>query len=70
MNKKYQKSTRDAPGAHGLTVPEHVTVAMAEIAGNMREGLLARGRRRVGGDERDDGRRRDRTGWCEGQARQ
>jgi len=41
VNKKYQKSTRDAPGAHGLTVPEHVTVAMAEIAGNMREGLLA-----------------------------
>jgi len=33
----HPKSTRDAPGAHGLTVPEHVTVAMAEIAGNMRE---------------------------------
>ncbi len=41
MNQKYQKSTCDAPGAHGLTVPEHVTVAMAQIAGNMREGLLA-----------------------------
>ncbi len=41
MNKKYQKSMGDAPDAHGLTVPEHVTVAMAEIAGGMREGLLA-----------------------------
>ncbi len=41
VNKKYQKSTRDAPGAHGLTVPEHVTVAMAEIVGDMREALLA-----------------------------
>ena len=38
MNNKYQKSMSDAPDAHGLTVPEHVTVAMA---GNMREGLLA-----------------------------
>jgi len=38
---KYQKSMSDAPDAHGLTVPEHVTVAMAGIAGNMREGLLA-----------------------------
>ncbi len=41
MNNKYQKSMSDVPDAHGLTVPEHVTVAMAEIAGNMREGLLA-----------------------------
>jgi len=41
VNKKYQKSMSDAPDAHGLTVPEHVTVAMAEIAGDMREGLLA-----------------------------
>ena len=38
MNNKYQKSMSDAPDAHGLTVPEHVTVAMTEIAGNMREG--------------------------------
>ena len=41
MNNKYQKSMSDAPDGHGLTVPENVTVAMAEIAGNMREGLLA-----------------------------
>jgi len=41
VNKKYQKSMSDAPDAHGLTVPEHVTVAMAEIAGSMRAGLLA-----------------------------
>jgi len=33
MNKNYQKSMTVAPDAHGLTVPEHVTVAMAEIAG-------------------------------------
>jgi len=41
VNKKYQKSMSNAPDAHGLTVPEHVSVAMAEIAGGMREGLLA-----------------------------
>ncbi len=41
VNKNYQKSMTVAPDAHGLTVPEHVTVAMAEIAGDMREGLLA-----------------------------
>ncbi len=41
MNKKYQKSMTVAPDAHGLTVPDHVTVAMAGIAGDMREGLLA-----------------------------
>ena len=41
MNKKYQKSMSNAPDAHGLTVPEHVRVAMAEIVGDMREGLLA-----------------------------
>ena len=29
------------PDAHGLAVPEHVTVAMTEIVGDMREGLLA-----------------------------
>jgi len=41
VNKKYQKSMGIAPDAHGLAVPEHVSVAMAEIAGDMREGLLA-----------------------------
>ena len=41
MNKKYQKKMPVAPDAHGLAVPEHVTVAMAEIVGDMREGLLA-----------------------------
>jgi putative transposase len=41
VNKKYQKSMSNAPDAQGLTVPEHVSVAMAEIAGDMREGLLA-----------------------------
>jgi len=41
VNKKYQKKMPVAPDAHGLAVPEHVTVAMAEIVGDMREGLLA-----------------------------
>ncbi len=36
MNKDYQKKMPVAPDAHGLAVPEHVTVAMAEIAGDMR----------------------------------
>ena len=40
MNKKCQKKLTVAPDAHGLTVPEQ-SVAMAEIAGDMREGLLA-----------------------------
>jgi len=41
VNKKYQKKMPVAPDAHGLAVPEYVTVAMAEIVGDMREGLLA-----------------------------
>jgi len=41
VNKNYQKKMPVAPDAHGLAVPEHVTVAMAEIVGDMREGLLA-----------------------------
>ena len=41
LNKDYQKKMTVAPDAHGLAVPEHVTVAMAEIVGDMREGLLA-----------------------------
>ncbi len=41
MNKDYQKKLLVAPDAHALIVPEHVTVAMAEIAEDMREGLLA-----------------------------
>ena len=39
MNKDYQKSVIVAPDAQGLSVPEYVSVAMAEIAGDMREGL-------------------------------
>src|SRR3954471_22764159 len=41
MTKKYQKQKIDTPAADGLVVPERVSVAMAEIAGSMREGLLA-----------------------------
>jgi len=39
--KTYQKTDRDAPDGAGLAVPEQVSVVMAEIAGNMQEGLLA-----------------------------
>jgi len=41
VNKDYQDKMPVAPDVHGLTVPEHVTVAMAEIVGDTREGLLA-----------------------------
>ena len=42
MTKKYQKDKIDTPtDGDGLVVPERVSVAMAEIAGSMREGLLA-----------------------------
>lgn len=30
----------DEPEARGSTVPEHLTVAITEIAGQLREGLL------------------------------
>jgi len=39
--KKYQKTALDTPDELGVNVPEQVSVAMAEIAGNMHEGLLA-----------------------------
>jgi len=43
--KDYQKKTVDTPkgpaAVPGLAVPDRVSVAMAEIAGNMGEGLLA-----------------------------
>ena len=41
MTKKYQNDKIDMPGAAEFAVPERVSVAMAEIAGSMREGLLA-----------------------------
>ena len=41
MTKKYQKQKIDTPAGDGFVVPERVSVAMAEIAGSMREGLLA-----------------------------
>src|SRR3954464_6691223 len=42
VTKKYQKNNIDTPtDGEGLLVPERVSVAMAEIAGSMREGLLA-----------------------------
>ena len=41
MTKKYQKQKIDTPAGEGFVVPEQVSVAMDEIAGCMREGLLA-----------------------------
>jgi putative transposase len=41
VNKTYQKSVIDVPDALETAMPEHVNVAMAEIAGSMQEGLLA-----------------------------
>src|SRR3954464_11294886 len=42
VTKKYQKNNIDTPtDGDGVVVPERVSVAMAEIAGSMREGLLA-----------------------------
>src|SRR3954447_25588259 len=41
VTKKYQKNNIDTPTGDGLVVPERVSVAMGEIAGSMREGLLA-----------------------------
>jgi len=39
--KTYQKTAVDGPEELELAVPEHVQVAMAEITGNVQEGLLA-----------------------------
>lgn len=41
MTKKYQNNKIDTPAGDGPVVPEQVSVAMAEIADSMREGLLA-----------------------------
>ena len=39
--KKYQKTSVDRPEELEVSVPERVSAVMAEIAGNMQEGLLA-----------------------------
>ncbi|HEY8652534.1 MAG TPA: IS256 family transposase, partial [Dermatophilaceae bacterium] len=41
MTNKYQKNTPKTSAGPGLAVPDEVTVAMSEIADDMREGLLA-----------------------------
>src|SRR3954467_1809301 len=41
VTKKYQNEKIDTPTGDAFVVPERVSVAMAEIAGSMREGLLA-----------------------------
>jgi len=41
VSKTYQNSKIDTPDALELNVPEHVSVVMAEVAADLREGLLA-----------------------------
>ena len=41
VNNKYQKNTSKTSTMRGLAVPDAVTIAMGEIAEDMREGLLA-----------------------------
>jgi putative transposase len=41
VSKTYQNSKIDTPDALEISVPEHVNVVMAEVAADMREGLLA-----------------------------
>ena len=41
VTNKYQKNTPKTSAGPGLAVPDVVTVAMSEIADDMREGLLA-----------------------------
>ena len=41
MTNKYQKNMPKTSTGPGLAVPEEVTIAMGEIAEDMREGLLA-----------------------------
>ena len=41
VNKKYQKNAPKTSTGPGLAVPDAVTIAMSEIAEDMREGLLA-----------------------------
>jgi putative transposase len=41
VTNKYRNNKIDTPAGDGVAVPERVSVAMAEIAGSMREGLLA-----------------------------
>jgi putative transposase len=41
VTNKYQKNTPKTSAGSGLAVPDEVTIAMGEIADDMREGLLA-----------------------------
>ena len=41
MRKTYQNRKIDTPDSPELTVPEHVNIVMAEVAADLREGLLA-----------------------------
>ncbi|MGZ4520432.1 MAG: hypothetical protein ACXVXW_08475 [Mycobacteriaceae bacterium] len=41
MTNTYQKNTRKTSTRPGLAVPDAVTIAMGEIADDLREGLLA-----------------------------
>ena len=64
MKKNYQKN---AATARTPVLPEAVSVAMAELAGDVQEGLLAMAvGTGTGGDGRDDERRRRGGVWAEG----
>ncbi len=41
MTNNYQKNTPKTSSGPGLAIPDEVTIAMGEIAEDMREGLLA-----------------------------
>jgi len=41
VTNKYQKNTPKTSSGPGLAIPDEVTIAMGEIAEDMREGLLA-----------------------------
>jgi len=58
VTNKYEKNMPKTSSGPRLAIPDEVTIAMGEIAEDMREGLLGpRGRRRSAGDGRPDGGR-------------
>ena len=50
MSKTYQTKRARASGPKQFAVPAEVTIALEEIAGSAKEGLLARTRRQGGSD--------------------
>ena len=67
MSKNYQTKTAPVGTDAELVLPEAVNIAMAEIGGAVREGLLALAvATGLAGDDHDDGGVRDRAGGAEG----